>query len=146
MATNRKGYTKENYIAAAKEGMTPSEAAKYLGVSPQSVRRMAEKWGIEFKKGKPGRKHAVREEITVAKVNKRIVPWEEFYHLYETLSQCPAIAGGTPRATKVWMLDDNLLATQHMPSVRWMLIDTPFDALMFSVDAQGEATMLVRGQ
>lgn len=146
MATNRKGYTKDNYIAAAKEGMTAAEAAKYLGVSSQSVRRMAEKWGIDFKKGKPGRKHAMREDLSVAKVTKRTIPGDQFYQLYETLSQCPAVAGGAPRATKVWMLDDNLLATQHMPSVRWMMIDTPHDMLMFSMDARGDATLLERGE
>lgn len=146
MATNRKGYTKENYIAAAKDGMTAAEAAKHLGVSSQSVRRMAEKWGIDFKKGKPGRKHAMREELSVAKVNKRTMPGDQYYQLYETLSQCPAVAGGTPRATKMWMVDDSLLATQHMPSVRWVMVDTPHDVLIFSVDALGDATMLVRGE
>ena len=61
MVSNRKGNTRRDYERAAGMGMTPTEAAVFLGVSSQVVRRMANTHGIEFKKGIPGRKPKQKE-------------------------------------------------------------------------------------
>ncbi len=52
----QKGYTPEDYRRLAEEGLTMAETSARLDVRYQSVQVMANRYGIKFTKGKPGRK------------------------------------------------------------------------------------------
>jgi len=52
----QKGYTPDDYRRLAEEGMSMAETSARLDVKYQSVQVMANRYGIQFTKGKPGRK------------------------------------------------------------------------------------------
>lgn len=79
------------------------------------------------------------------KAKFRVISRDSFYHLYTMLEATPPILDRTtPAGTRVWMLDDDMLPTQAVASLRWLLIDTQEDAVLFQVDNAGDAIQIFR--
>jgi hypothetical protein len=145
MTTNRKGYDKEDYASAAAAGMTMAEAARYLGVSPQNVRRMAENWGIDFKKGTPGRKPMYPDSHILSPNGMRKTVSQSHYRgIRELLSLLPKMVSVESVGMSVVMAGADYNFTANLDRVKWIMFESRTSTVIMQVADDGSIYLLAR--
>jgi hypothetical protein len=74
----------------------------------------------------------------------RAMPDEEYEALTAMLYHCPPVVQSSLVGTSIWMLDDDLMPTQTMAAVRWIMTDNHYDCNVFQIDNAGIAVQIVR--
>lgn len=142
----RKGYDRDDYASAAAAGMTMAEAARYLGVSPQNVRRMAEKWGVDFKRGSPGRKPMSPDSNILSPDGMRkTVSRSHHRGMRDLLSMIPKMVSVESSGMSVVMADADYNFTANLDRVKWIMFESRTSTVIMQVADDGSIYILTRG-
>lgn len=142
----RKGYDRDDYASAAAAGMTMAEAARYLGVSPQNVRRMAEKWGVDFKRGTPGRKPMSPDShILSPNGMRKTVSRSHHRGMRDLLSMLPKMVSVESVGMSVVMADADYNFTANLDRVKWIMFESRTSTVIMQVADDGSIYVLTRG-
>lgn len=141
----RKGYDMDDYASAAAAGMTMAEAARYLGVSPQNVRRMAEKWGVDFKRGSPGRK-PMSPDSHILSLNglRKTVSQSQYRGMRDLLSLLPKMVSVESTGMSVVMADAEYNFTANLDRAKWIMFESRSSTVIMQVADDGSIYLLAR--
>lgn len=141
----RKGYDRDDYASAAAAGMTMAEAARYLGVSRQNVRRMAEKWGVDFKRGSPGRKPMSPDSHILSPNGlRKTVSQSQYLGMRDLLSLLPKMVSVESTGMSVVMADAEYNFTTNLDRAKWIMFESPSSTVIMQVADDGSIYLLAR--